>query len=131
MSTLSRILATELTPKTPFKKKPRRGLADGIFTVRGNKLHNYHLWSKGAPDEWTHSQGATHTIHLDNTVGDDWGVRGAVISPDRKSVKVMVDEDENGAVWEKWTLKQFIDYDERGTDLSQRLSYKPINFRGE
>ena len=130
MSKLSHILAVELSPKKPFRSKSRQGYADGTFTVRGNKLHNYHLWSNGAPDQWTHDQGATHTVHLSKTIGDDWGVRGAIIHPNRKSVKVMVDEDENGAVWEKWAIKRFNDYDEDDVPQHNRIVYKPINFRG-
>lgn len=53
--------------------------------------------------EWGKKYGATHLIHLNN-VTTGWAYRYAVV---KKTVAyIMVDEDVNGPIWEKWNIKQ-------------------------
>ena len=56
----------------------------------------------GVDDSWAARQGATHSIFVKD------GIRPAKI---KKTVAyIMIDEDENGAVWEKWEIKNHKKY---------------------
>jgi len=58
-------------------------------------------YSKEAHNAWATSQGATHSIYVNDI---HCSTRGAIV---KKTVAyVMIDEDERGnAVWEKWPIK--------------------------
>ena len=54
-------------------------------------------YQTGAPNEWSAIRGATHTVYVKD------GTRPAIVMKTR--VKVMVDEDDNGPVWETWPIR--------------------------
>jgi hypothetical protein len=80
---------------------PRDIRPDGGFNQGETGAH--FEYTLGAPCEWTAKHGATHAIYM-----SDGSTRGARIL--KTVAHVIVDEDENGAVWERWPIKRHFNF---------------------
>ncbi len=75
----------------------------GYFT---EKNYGNDFEFKSVDCEWLKEQGCTHEIAVGGVHGSPY--RGAKLL--KTVVYVLVDEDENGNVWEKWDIKKRVDF---------------------